>query len=141
LSIYTWHMGSRWYTSDLHRHHWHWSICPIMVPVCSQKMTQWFTLKSVANHLPPRSFLMGKKGWKPIEPNCQSGLWMSMVLLRSYTPTSLPSQSQTQSFIVQLNAALISTVMWPSVGLTCTTCCPCAIHTLKQEKSSCCKAG
>jgi hypothetical protein len=21
LSIYTWHMGSRWYTSDLHRHH------------------------------------------------------------------------------------------------------------------------
>jgi hypothetical protein len=32
MSIYIWHMGSKWYTSDLHSHHWQYSICPIMVP-------------------------------------------------------------------------------------------------------------
>jgi len=73
---------------------------------------------------------MGQKGLKAMGPNCQTGLRPSMVLLRSYTPTSPQTQCQIQSFQVLLNAALLSNVMLPNVGLTCTTC-QCAMHTLR----------
>jgi len=78
---------------------------------------------------------MGQKGLKTNGTKLPIRL-VTMVLLRRYTPTS----PQTQSFQVQLNAALISNVMLPSVGLTCTTC-QCAIHTLSQNKSSSCRTG
>jgi len=48
---------------------------------------------------------------------------------------------RTMNIKIQLNAALTSTVIAPSVGLTCTTCCQCAIHTLSQKESSSCRAG
>lgn len=69
--------------------------------VCSQEVTDCFTVASVASHLPSVCFLWGTKVWK----YCQPDLWLAMALqIGCYGPPS----SQLQSHFSHCGMKIIS---------------------------------